>query len=58
MHITLITELGTTVGGYSGDGGAATSAQLNGPMGIAIDTAANLYVADAVNDRVRMIGTL
>lgn len=39
--------------GFSGDGGAATSAQLNYPMGLCLDGAGNLYIADAGNARVR-----
>src|ERR1051326_6029592 len=42
-------------GGYSGDGGPATSAQFNKPAGIAIDGSGNLYIADAGNDRVRKV---
>jgi uncharacterized protein (TIGR03437 family) len=39
--------------GYSGDGGPATSAELNSPTGVAVDTAGNLYVADSI--RIRKI---
>lgn len=46
---------GTGVAGFSGDGGAATSAQLATPVGLAFDAAGNLYVADADNNRVRKI---
>ncbi|MBN1570974.1 MAG: hypothetical protein JXA73_24260 [Acidobacteria bacterium] len=41
--------------GYSGDGGPATSAQLNVPLGIAVDTTGNLFIADAVNNRIRKV---
>ncbi len=43
------------LGGYSGDGGPATSAELNNPVGIAVDTAGNLYIADAGNNRIRKV---
>jgi len=42
-------------GGSSGDGGAATSAQLNGPFGLLFDSSGNLYIADSNNNRVRKI---
>ncbi len=42
-------------GSYSGDGGAATSATLNKPFGVAVDEEGNLYVADQDNDRVREV---
>ena len=44
---------GTT--GYSGDGGPAIAAQLNGPYGVAVDGAGNLYIADAHNQRIRKV---
>jgi hypothetical protein len=47
---------GTTNAGYSGDGGAATSALLNYPEYPAMDSAGNLYIADNSNYVVREIG--
>ncbi|HTX35441.1 MAG TPA: IPT/TIG domain-containing protein [Bryobacteraceae bacterium] len=52
---TIVTVAGTGVAGYSGDNGPATSAQLNGPSGVAVDTAGNLYIADTGNNRVRVV---
>jgi trimeric autotransporter adhesin len=49
------TIAGTGVAGYSGDGGAASAAQLNQPYGLALDPAGNLYIADLGNSRVREI---
>ncbi len=44
-------------GSYSGDGGQATAAGLNAPMGIAIDGVGNLYIADTFNDVIRKVNT-
>ena len=48
---------GNSRAGFSGDGGPAVSAQLNAPQGLALDAAGNLYIADSVNNRVRMVDT-
>lgn len=52
---TIITVAGTGVAGYNGDSTLATTAQLNSPVGIAIDTAGSLYIADTNNARIRQI---
>ncbi len=51
----ITTVAGNGTAGYSGDGGAATSASLRGPTGIAIDNAGNLYIADQANNRIRKV---
>ncbi len=43
--------------GFSGDGYAATGAQLNAPNGIAVDAAGNLFIADTGNNVVRRVST-
>ncbi len=49
------TVAGQTGGGYGGDGGPAARAFLNGPEGVAVDAAGNLYIADTFNHRIRMV---
>jgi sugar lactone lactonase YvrE len=53
---TITTVAGTGTFGFSGDGGPATSAQLSNVLGMAVDTAGNLLIADADNNRVRLVG--
>jgi RHS repeat-associated protein len=58
--VTVSTGIITTVAGngdwnFSGDGGAATSASLAGPLGVAVDSAGNIYIADSSNRRVRKV---
>ena len=52
---TISTVAGNGSAGYSGDGGAATAAQLGYPFGIALDGTGNLYIAEATNLRVRKV---
>ena len=52
-NLTLVA--GNSRAGYSGDGGPAIQAQLNGPQGLALDSNGNLYIADSVNNRVRIV---
>ena len=49
------TIAGNGTRGYSGDGGAATSAELNYPSGVGIDSSGNVYIADTQNDRIRKV---
>ena len=44
-----------SMGGYSGDGGAAVAAQLYSPTGVALDGSGNLYIADLINHRIRKV---
>ncbi len=53
----ITTVAGTGTSGYSGDGGAATAAQLYKPSGVAVDAAGNLYIADFRNNRIRKVDT-
>ena len=49
------TVAGVGVFGFSGDGGPAQSASLARPMGLVLDSAGNLYIADDRNHRVRRV---
>jgi uncharacterized protein (TIGR03437 family) len=51
--ITTVAGAGTA--GFSGDGGPATSATLNGPTGLFLDNLGNLYIADTGNHRIRKV---
>ena len=51
----ITTVAGTGTAGYSGDSGAATSAMINVPKGIAITPAGNFFIGDSTNNRVRLV---
>ena len=51
----ITTVAGNGTGGYSGDGGAATSAELYSPTGVTIDSAGNILIADNGNNRIRKV---
>jgi hypothetical protein len=46
---------GTGAQGFGGDGGAATSALLDWPAGVAVDSNGNIYIADTHNNRIRKV---
>jgi sugar lactone lactonase YvrE len=49
------TFAGTGVSGYTGDGGPATSAELNSPYGVSLDASGNVYIADTLNSVIRKV---
>jgi sugar lactone lactonase YvrE len=51
----IATVAGNGTLGFSGDNGPATSAQLNFPTGVAVDSAGSLYIADSINNRIRKV---
>jgi sugar lactone lactonase YvrE len=56
MSTGIITPIaGNGVGNFSGDGGAATAAELKGPSAMSVDATGNIYIADTHNNRIRKI---
>lgn len=53
--ITKFAGIGTA--GYSGDGGPATNAELNGPQGAATSSTGEVYIADSSNNVIRVVAT-
>jgi len=51
----ILTIAGNGVAGLSGDGGAATAAEIYYPRGLFVDSAGNLYFADSINERIREV---
>jgi sugar lactone lactonase YvrE len=54
---TISTIAGTGVAGFSGDGAAATSAQLNLPTAVSVDASGNILIADTNNQRIRKVSS-
>jgi sugar lactone lactonase YvrE len=51
----ITTVAGTGDAGFSGDGGSATAAHLNLPLGVAVDHLGRIYIADTSNHRIRRV---
>lgn len=54
---SITTVVGNGTGGFSGDGGLATAAQINFCEGVAVDNAGNIYICDRGNNRIRKVST-
>ena len=52
-NVTVVAGNGTR--GYSGDGGPATSAALNGPESVVVDATGNIFIADTENSVIREV---
>jgi uncharacterized protein (TIGR03437 family) len=55
QQYTINTIAGNRTIGFTGDGGAPTSAEFSSPLGLALDSSNNLYIVDSVNERIRKI---
>jgi sugar lactone lactonase YvrE len=53
----ITTIAGTGQGGYTGDGGAGSSAQIYDPHGVAVDSQGNVYIALEMNGSIRMVNS-
>ena len=51
----ITTVAGNGTAGYTGDGGAATSAEINAVFRQAVDSAGNIYIAEYANNRIRKV---
>jgi uncharacterized protein (TIGR03437 family) len=54
---TISTIAGNGALAFAGDGGQATKASLSNPEGVGVDAAGNIYIADSLNNRVRLVLT-
>ncbi|HTB31164.1 MAG TPA: T9SS type A sorting domain-containing protein [Bacteroidia bacterium] len=48
---------GNTISGFGGDGGQALAAELQYPLGVAVDNSSNIYIEDLLNFRVREVNS-
>lgn len=51
----IYTVAGNGIAGFSGDGGSATTAELQQPTGVSVDSAGDIFIADCINNRIREI---
>ncbi|MFK8905631.1 RICIN domain-containing protein [Streptomyces sp. YS-3] len=54
---TISTVAGTGTAGFAGDGGPATGARLNLPVGLALNSAGELHISEYYNNRIRKVAT-
>ena len=54
----ITTVVGNGVAGYAGDNIPAISTKLNYPFGVFVDAINNIYIADAVNNRIRKVNAM
>ena len=52
---TISTIAGNGTAGYAGDGGAATNAELNEPVAVAVDGAGNVFISEYANNIIRLV---
>jgi len=57
QSFNISTIAGNGGSGFAGDGGMATNAHITSPAGLTVDSSGNLYIADAVNQRIRKISS-
>lgn len=55
LEVGLLTRIGGSLKGFAGDGGPATSARFYQPRGLSVTASGDLLVADALNNRLRLI---
>ena len=53
--ITTVAGTASTTGSYTGDGGAATTATLNAPYDVVLDSSGNLFISDYKNNCIRKV---
>ena len=52
---TITNAVGNGTAGFAGDSGKASEAQINYPLGLAVDNSGNIFIADHINHRIRRV---